>query len=91
MMIELLKNIQSQKIRKRNSWRDLLGKWFLLPRKGKFDLVRKNKHYFLKKQSEKGTKQKNDRTKKSFTKRDEQFKSSDFASKKRKINVRDSN
>ena len=41
---------------KRNSWRDLLDKWFFLPKNGKLDLVRKNT--IEKKQTEKGTKQK---------------------------------
>ena len=27
---------------KRDSWRDLLDKWFLLPKESKLDLVRKN-------------------------------------------------
>ena len=41
---------------RRNSWRDLLDKWFLL-QKNKLDLVRKNT-IEKKKQSEKETKQK---------------------------------
>ena len=41
---------------KRNSWRDLLDKWFFLPKNGKLDLVRKNT--IEKNKQKKGTKQK---------------------------------
>ena len=42
MMIELLKKYPITENLKRNSWRDLLDKWFFLPKNGKLDLVRKN-------------------------------------------------
>ena len=42
MMIELFSKNPITENQKRNSWRDLLDKWFLLPKNGKLDLVRKN-------------------------------------------------
>ena len=67
---------------KRNSWRDLLDKWFLLPKESKLDLVRKNT---IEKTIRKGDEtKKNDRTKKVLQREMTNSKMSDFSTKNEK-------
>ena len=76
MMIELLKKYPITENLKRNSWRDLLDKWFFLPKNGKLDLVRKNT--IVKNKQKKGRNKKKDRTNKVLQREMTNSKFSDF-------------
>ena len=83
MMIELLKKYPITENLKRNSWRDLLDKWFFLPKNGKLDLVRKNT--IEKNKQKKGrNKKKRDRTNKVLQREMTNSKLSDFSTKNEK-------
>ena len=79
MMIELSKKYPITENLKRNSWRDLLDKWFFLPKNGKLDLVRNNT--IEKTNRKRDETKKKDRTNKVLQREMTNSKLSDFSTK----------